>query len=127
MLNDKICTKGIKGTRRIDLTIGISYDADITTAKALVSDVIAKHALILKSPAPFVAVKELSDSAVLLAIRPWVKKGDYTTVLYEITETIKNTFDRNNIVIPYPQVDTHITYRTPPITTQTNQVEQAVK
>lgn len=125
VLNDKICTKGIKGTRRIDLTIGISYDADIAKAKELIYDLMINHSLILKTPPPRVAVKELSDSAVLLAIRPWVNKGDYTGVLYDLTEAIKNTLDANNIVIPYPQVDTHISYR-PSAKTNNVQIEEAL-
>lgn len=126
VLNDKICTKGIDGKRRLDLSIGISYDSDIDLAKSLIHQVLADHALILAEPVPVVAVKELADSAVLLAVRPWVKKGDYTMVLYDITESIKKTLDAHNVEIPFPQVDTHIHYKNVPNVLQPYRSEDLV-
>lgn len=108
VFDDTICTKGKKGRRRIDLAIGISYDADIAQAKAIIHELFAADERILKTPAPNVAVKELADSAVLLAIRPWVKNADYTDVLFDLTEKIKLAFDKAEIGIPYPQIDAHI-------------------
>ncbi|MDF1796377.1 MAG: mechanosensitive ion channel [Coxiellaceae bacterium] len=129
VLNDKVCTKGIKGLRRLDITIGISYDADIATAKTLIKQLFSENTLILKTPEPAVAVKELADSAVLLAVRPWVNKGDYTTVLYALTEAIKLTFDKNNIKIPYPQLETHVNYTDTQtsVNTESNQQQQLEK
>ena len=69
-----------------------------------------RHEQILSDPAPMVAVKELADSAVLLAVRPWVNTADYTAVLFGLTEIIKLAFDEQNIVMPFPQVQAHITY-----------------
>lgn len=110
VLSDKIRTIGYKGQRRIDLTISVSYDADITLAKSLVLDILQKHELILETPAPSVAVKELADSAVLLAVRPFVLKANYAKVLYELNEQIKLCFDANGIEIPFPQISAHLRY-----------------
>lgn len=108
VFSDKICTKGKNGERRIELDIGISYDADIKAAKTVIQNILSADQRILKNPAPIIAVKELADSAVTLTIRPWVKNKNYTTVLFDLTETIKLAFDDNNISIPYPQMEAYI-------------------
>ena len=61
-------------TRRIDLTIGVSYDDDLKKAKQVIESVLAADARILKNPVPTVAVSELGDSSVKFVVRPWVKR-----------------------------------------------------
>lgn len=95
-------------TRRIDLVIGISYDADIAKAKQVIEEVVAADERILKDPGTTIAVLELADSSVNLVVRPWVNTGDYWPVRFDLTEKIKNQLDSANIGIPFPQVDVHI-------------------
>ncbi len=108
VMGDKIKNLTRKGTRRIDLTIGISYDANIKKAKTIIESLFQNQPLILKEPAPQVAVKELGTDAVNLYVRPWVKKNDFGIVTAELLESIKTEFDTNGIEIPYPQLDVHL-------------------
>ena len=95
-------------TRRIDLVIGIGYDDNIGTAKSLIEEIIASNSLILSEPAPTIMVLELGESCIDIAVRPWVKTGDYWGVRAELLQTIKETFDEKGISIPYPQRDVHM-------------------
>jgi len=97
-----------RATRRIDLVIGIGYDDNIGTAKSLIEDIISNNALILTDPAPTIMVLELGESCIDIAVRPWVKTGDYWGVRAELLQTIKETFDEKGISIPYPQRDVHM-------------------
>jgi small conductance mechanosensitive channel len=95
-------------TRRVDMVFGIGYEDDIAKAKQIASDILAKDDRVLSEPEPTVAVCELADSSVNLAVRPWVKPADYWAVLFDVTEAIKLTFDAQGITIPYPQQDVHM-------------------
>lgn len=95
-------------TRRIDLVIGIGYDDDIKKARNLIEDIINNDPAILKDPAPTIMVLELGESSIDLAVRPWVKTGDYWSVRSDLLQSIKETFDAEGISIPYPQRDLHI-------------------
>lgn len=95
-------------TRRIDLTVGVSYDADLREARKVLEDVIGADDRILAEPAPVIAVKELGASSVDFVVRPWVKNADYWNVLFAITEQVKVKLDEANIGIPYPQMDVHL-------------------
>ncbi len=95
-------------TRRVDLVVGISYDDDIRSARAILEKILAAEDRLLKDPAPQITVAALADSSVNLNIRPWVKTSDYWGVYFDLIEQIKIEFDKNGITIPYPQRDVHM-------------------
>lgn len=97
-----------KGTRRLDMVFGIGYDDDLLTAKRLLEQIVAGDKRILQDPPPAVAVLELADSSVNFAVRPYVRVEDYWKVMFDITEQVKLTFDREGVSIPFPQQDVHI-------------------
>lgn len=94
-------------TRRIDLVIGIAYGSSIERAIELMNTLIKQDSRILTDPAPQIAVSELADSSVNFVVRPWVKTSDYWAVRFDLTRKIKETFDREGIEIPFPQMVIH--------------------
>ncbi|MHC4550923.1 MAG: mechanosensitive ion channel family protein [Planctomycetota bacterium] len=96
------------GTRRVDLVFGIGYGEDLRQAKEILERILADHPLVLKDPAPVVAVHELADSSVNFVVRPWCNTPDYWTVHFDVTETVKREFDQAGIAIPFPQRDVHL-------------------
>jgi small conductance mechanosensitive channel len=108
MTGDNIVNWTVKGTRRVDMVMGIGYDDDIDKAKQIMADVLAKDSRILKDPAPQIAMVELADSSVNFVVRPWVKASDYWGVYMDTHEAIKKAFDAQGISIPFPQRDVHV-------------------
>lgn len=97
-----------KEMRRVDMTIGVAYDADLKRVKDVLTDVLAQDARVLKDPAPTVGVIEFGDSSINLVVRPWVKPDDYWDVLFDTNHAIKDRFDAEDITIPFPQRDVHL-------------------
>ncbi|MCR5280084.1 MAG: mechanosensitive ion channel [Lachnospiraceae bacterium] len=108
LTNATITDYSVKPNRRLDLTIGAGYDSDIDKVKEVLLKVATDHELILKDPAPFVAVSNHNASSVDYLFRVWVKKEDYWTVSFDCWERIKKAFDENGIEIPYQKVDVNI-------------------
>jgi small conductance mechanosensitive channel len=108
MTSDNIVNWTVKGTRRVDMVMGIGYDDDIDKAKQIMADVLAKEPRILTDPAPQIAMVELADSSVNFVVRPWVNASDYWGVHMAVHEAIKKAFDAEGISIPYPQRDVHL-------------------
>ena len=48
------------------------------------------------------------DSALVFALKVWCNSADFRNVKFDLTESIKNEFDKNNIEIPFPQLDVHL-------------------
>ena len=105
--NGNIVNYTTEGTRRVDLTIGVSYDADIKKTKEILMGILTSHPKVLQDPAPTVNVSELADSSVNFAVRPWSNSADYWDVYFGITEDAKIALDKAGIEIPYPQVVVH--------------------
>lgn len=105
---DNIVNWSVKGTRRVDLTVGIGYDSDIDKAKEIITGILAQDARVLSDPPAVVAVGALGESSVDLIARPWVNSADYWNFYWETLEKIKKNFDAADISIPFPQRDVHL-------------------
>jgi len=90
------------GMLRVDLTIGVSYDADIKQTKEVLMKVLTDNEKALKDPAPSVNVSELADSSVNFAVRPWATPENYWDVYFGTIEATKIALDKAGIEIPYP-------------------------
>jgi small conductance mechanosensitive channel len=117
--NNKIWGDVIKNitaqtTRRVDMVFGISYGDDISKAERVLQKILETHDKVLAEPEPIVRLHELGDSSVNFIVRPWVKKEDYWDVYWDITRTVKITFDEEGLSIPFPQRDIHLYQKTLP-------------
>jgi small conductance mechanosensitive channel len=108
LTGDNITNYSSKGTRRVDMTIGISYDADIDKARKIVADILAKDERVLEEPETAIFVSELADSSVNFTVRPWTNVADYWGVRFDTLEAVKKAFDKAGVGIPFPQRDVHI-------------------
>lgn len=100
--NGNIINYSSEGRRRVDLTFGVSYDADIKQTKEVLMSVLTSTPQTLKDPAPTVMVSELADSSVNFLTRTWVNTADYWNVYFYIMENTKIASDKAGIEIPYP-------------------------
>ncbi|ABV35856.1 MscS mechanosensitive ion channel [Shewanella sediminis HAW-EB3] len=108
MMDGTIVNYSAMDTRRVDLVIGVSYDANLAEAKKVLTTIVENNQYVLKDPAYTVAISELADSSVNFVVRPWVKGSDYWPAYFELLEQIKLALDEANIGIPYPQMDLHV-------------------
>ncbi|WP_108651097.1 small-conductance mechanosensitive channel MscS [Dongshaea marina] len=108
VMGGKIINYSKNPTRRIDLVIGVSYDADLRQTRDILQRVIDAESRILPEPAPLIAVNALGDSSVNFIVRPWVNRADHFSVHNQLLEEIKIALDAANIGIPYPQMDVHL-------------------
>jgi len=106
--NGNITNYTTEGYLRVDLTIGVSYDADIKQTKDVLMNVLTSNPKVMQDPAPSVNVSELADSSVNFAVRPYSTIENYWDVYFGITEECKLALDAAGIEIPYPhQVEIH--------------------
>ena len=106
--NNDIVNYNTEGKIRVDLLMGISYNASIKDARRVLLEVMNNHPKVLQNPAPFVGVYELGDHAVNLAVRPYSLPQDYWEVYFDVYESGKEALDAANIEISFPQMDVHV-------------------
>lgn len=108
VMNGNIKNYTLEGILRVDLKIGVSYEADVREAKKILLEVLKNNSKVLQEPAPAVTVADLGDSAVVFNVRPYSTTANYWDVYSEVLEEAKIKLDENKIGIPYPQMDVHI-------------------
>ena len=94
-------------TRRLDISVGIAYDADIKKAKEVLTGMLKADEAVLQDQNMLVFVDALGDFSINLGIRCFVKQEDYWETKWRLTEETKYTLDKAGIEIPFPQMDVH--------------------
>jgi len=95
------------------IEIGISYDSDIDKAKALLQEEVEKHPLLIDNRSeedianglPKVMVRVLALGAFSVNLRAWAwakDQADAFVLKCELLESLKKTYDKEGIEIPYP-------------------------
>lgn len=108
IMDDSIVNYSRKPMRRVDLKIGVSYDAYLPDVKALLTKTVEANEKVLHDEGYKIAVLELADSSVNFVVRVWAKTPEYWDVYFELIENIKLALDENGIAIPFPQMDVHM-------------------
>lgn len=107
LANTSLTNVTAQDKRRLDLEVGVSYDADLKKAKALIQELLDRDEDILQEEGTSVFVGALGESSVTIGARGWVKKEVYWTAKWRLLESIKTTFDANGIEIPFNQIVVH--------------------
>ena len=97
--------------RRVDITVGISYESDMELAKQTVRFVGMQEPARLVEEDVFVGIKALAESEVTIVLRVWVKTEDYWNAYFRMNEELKKELDKAGIEIPYNQLDVHVTQK----------------
>lgn len=108
LAGNKMINVTAEETRRVDLSVGISYSDNIKAAITALESMCSSHAKVMNTPAVFVGVTEYGDSSINLTIRSWCRCEDYWDVFFDLNHSIKATLDDANISIPFPQRDVHM-------------------
>ena len=106
--NSAVTDYSAKENRRIDLTINVAYDSDISKVKEVLYAVAAADERILQDPAPAVLLAAHGENALSFAYRVWVKNENYWDVNFDLMEKTKLALDYSGIKIPYKQLDVHL-------------------
>ena len=109
--------------RRVDITVGIGYDADIKTAKDIMLNLAKNNPLAFTDPAPVIRVTNLGDNSVDLTLNVWTTNDDWWAMQCDLLEQFKNSLDDNKIDIPFPQRSVHVKG----LDQMINQMDQAQK
>ena len=108
LANSAVTDASMMPERRLDISVGISYDSDIRKAKEIMEEVYRSCPAVIVDKGINVHVSSLGDSAVVIEAFGWVPGSEFLSSKWYVTEEIKLRFDEGGIKIPYPQMDVHL-------------------
>lgn len=105
IVNSTVINLAAYDRRRVSFTFSVAYESDIEQVKKIVTDVMKSNGKVYLDPAPFCRLKTLNASSLDFACNCWCDSSDYWSVYYDIIEMVYNEFKRNNISVPYNQLE----------------------
>ena len=94
--------------RRLIIQVGVSYDADLQAAKAILERLFDQDPDRIGGEPWEVYVDALGESSVVLAARMWVNTDNYWPCRWRLLEQVKREFEASGIEIPYNKLDVNI-------------------
>ncbi len=100
---------------RVRLPIGVAYKTDLHQAIALAIEAAAAVERVIETPAPQCLLTGFGDSAVDLELRVWIRdpQNGVANVRSDVLLQVWDRFRANDIEIPFPQRDVHLSADTP--------------
>jgi len=95
---------------RVQVPVGVSYDADMALAEKLMLDAARKARRVLLQPAPSVWWNGFGDNAVNFTIHCWINDPEegVGNVKSDVLKHLWSLFKEHGVGLPYPQRDIHL-------------------
>jgi small conductance mechanosensitive channel len=94
--------------RQTEVRVGVAYESDLPLALGTIRDLVIANPRVLHEPAPVIQVITLGDSAVQIAVKPWVAVDDYGAVAGELNLSLVEQLRGRGIGIPFPQMEVRL-------------------
>lgn len=95
-------------TRRVELKLNLSYNADPERVKAVLARVVGEHPLTLPTPEAVIRVNGYGGSAVEYVVRTWCATADYWDVRFDLLEQAKAALDAAGLEMTYDHLNVHM-------------------
>ena len=95
-------------TRRCSWKVSVSYGDNYDAIRDAMYEIIRRDGRALATPAPYVRIDALADSAVVVEARAWVLNSEYWDFYDAITEAFYKELPQHGANFPFPQLDVHI-------------------
>jgi small-conductance mechanosensitive channel len=100
--------------RRIDVDVGVSYDADPHQVVTLLAEVARANPGVLPEPEPLVLFLGFGDNALNFQVRAWTARfEEWVRTRSELGLAIHAALKDAGIAIPFPQRELHIVHDAP--------------
>jgi potassium efflux system protein len=94
---------------RLDLPVGVSYSSDVNFVREVILNECVKHPKVLKSPEPFVVMREFGSSSLDFELRAFIDDvNNFMNIRDQLMRALFIRFREEGIQIPFPQRDLHI-------------------
>jgi small conductance mechanosensitive channel len=97
--------------KRVDFTVGVSYDSDVDLAVRVIKETIKKDPRVNQAREPKVGITEFAGSSINIFVRLWCKQTEFYDVKFAVNRNILQALRANKIVLPFPQHDVRIIER----------------
>jgi small conductance mechanosensitive channel len=89
--------------RQLDVEVSAGYGADLAGLVAVIREVLEANPRVIRDPPPLVAPVRFGESAIAIAVKPWVAAQDQVPATGEIYVAVHEAFRARGVAAPVPQ------------------------
>jgi small-conductance mechanosensitive channel len=96
---------------RTNVRVGVAYGTRARTVADLILEATLVQKEVLRDPMPVVSFEDFGDNSLVFEVNFWInsdKEGGLRIVRSNIRFVLDELFEKNNIVVAFPQRDVHI-------------------
>lgn len=98
---------------RVEVKVGVGYDADVLAVKEILLRCAANHPLVMQTPQPVVLLREFGDNSLNFELRCIVKDVNQRLSVHSaLMFAVFQEFTRAGVEIPFPQRVVHMDTKT---------------
>lgn len=108
---------------RTSVRVGVAYGSDCRKVAALIKAATEAQEAILTEPEPVVIFDDFGDNALTFEVFFWVNatvERDLRLIRSDLRFAINDTFNKNEIVVAFPQRDVHVDGKLSLVSSETN-------
>ena len=95
--------------RRVKTELSVAYGTDLKKVEKILLDVAKNNEFTIDDPAPSILWTAFSNSGINLTLMAWTKIENFGNLRNSIFVEIDEKLKQENITIPFPQMDIHVT------------------
>lgn len=109
-ISEQVVNQSYSGENiRLKISVGVSYSSDPAEVEKVLMNVVKNQPEVLKSPEPKVFFSDFADSSLNFNLTIWIRDQWFDErIKSDIRFKIFEAFKKNNIQIPFPQMDVHL-------------------
>lgn len=100
LVNNDLTNVTYQDFRRMDFSFKVAFDTDMYLMKKIVENIISSEARFEKIPEPIIGIESIDNGVYDFVAKPWIRTDIYWDVYYDVMESFKKEFDKNNIEFP---------------------------
>lgn len=95
--------------RRVEWRLPLADANNFPQVKAIISNVLENDKRVLKQPAYFIGLGDLSASSLVVVVQAWTKNGNHNALFYALNEAFFNEITKVGIAFPIPSMNVKLT------------------
>lgn len=108
LANGSVTNYSAEEKRRVDWVFSIAYGDDFSKAKSIIRNLVDVDPRVHQDPEPFIVLSEMAASSIDITVRVWSLASDYWALKFDLNQKVYETFAKEGLSIPFPQMDIHL-------------------
>lgn len=107
--NGTIVNFSRSNNRRVEWKIPIADATNFPRIKSIIASILENEQTVLKQPAYFIGLGDLSASTLVVIVQAWTKNGNHNKLFYALNETFFNEITKAEFAFPSPSMEIKLT------------------